>query len=58
MISAEGGIDQAVVSKIRSGWKHFRQLASYLTVKDISLLDRGRVYNTCIRRCTLHGNET
>ena len=58
MISTEGGIDQAVVARIRSGWNRFRQLASFLTAKDISLLDRGRVYNACIRSCMLYGSET
>ena len=58
MIAVEGGIDQAVVARIRSGWNRFRQLASFLTAKDISLLDRGRVYNACIRSCMLYGSET
>ena len=48
----------AVVTRIRGGWNRFRQLASFLTAKDISLLDRGRVHNACIRSCMLYGSET
>ena len=51
MISAEDGIDQVVVARIRSGWNHFTHLASFLTAKNISLLDTGKVYNARIRSC-------
>ena len=57
-IAVEVGIEPAVVARIRSGWNRFRQLASFLTAKDIPLLDRGRVYNACIRSCMLYGSET
>jgi hypothetical protein len=57
-ISVGGGVDQAVTARIRSGWNSFRQLASFLTAKDISLLERGKVYDACIRSCMLYGSET
>ena len=40
------------------GWNRCRQLASFLTAKDIPFRDRGKVYDACIRSCMLHGSET
>src|SRR5580704_3609577 len=57
-ISLRGGVDQVVTARIRSGWNSFRQLASFLTAKDISLLERRKMYDACIRSCMLYGSET
>ena len=43
-------------------WDYFHILASplvhLLTNRDISLIRRGRLYSSCVRRSMLHGSET
>jgi len=41
MLSIDGDADAAVETRIRIGWKKFRQLVPLLTNKDISLKVRG-----------------
>jgi len=57
-IGAEGGSEQAISSRICGGWNRFRELASFLCSKDISLAVRGMVYDVCVRSCVLYGSET
>ena len=52
MLSVGGDADAAVETRIWIGWNKFRQL---LTNKDISLIVRGRVYNSCVQSSMLHG---
>jgi len=42
MLSVDGDADAAVETRIRTGWNKFRQLVPLLTIKDISLIVRGR----------------
>ena len=58
MLSVDGDADVAVETRIRIGWKKFKQLVPLLTNKDISLTVRGRLYSTCVRSSMLHGSET
>ena len=37
MLNADGGVDSAVVARIRCGWKKFRELSTILTFKGASL---------------------
>ena len=57
-ISVGGGVDLAVTARVRSDWNSFRKLTSFLTAKDISLLERGKVYDACIRSSMLYGSKT
>jgi len=40
----DGDVDTAVEARVRNRWNKFRQLASLLTNKDVSLLMRGKLY--------------
>jgi len=48
MLSADGGADVAVETRIRIGWNKFRQLVPLLTNKDISLKLGVRMYSSCM----------
>jgi len=58
MLSVDADTDTAVEARIRIGWNKFRQLVPLLTNMDISLIRRGRLYNSCVRSSMLHGSET
>ena len=58
MLSVDGDADAAVEARIRIGWNKFRRLVPLLTNKDVSLIMRGRLYNSCVRSSMLHGSET
>jgi len=58
MLSVDGDADAAVVARIRIGWNIFRQLVPLITNKDISLIMRGRLYNSCVTSSMLRGCET
>ena len=57
MLSAEGGVDAAVTTRVRSAWKKFRELVPFLTSKAPSLKMKGQVYTACVRSCMLYGSE-
>ena len=48
MLSVDGDADAAVETRIRIGWNKFRQLVPLLTIKDISLIVRGRLYSSYV----------
>jgi len=58
MLSVDGDADAAVEARIRIGWNKFRQLVPLLTNKDVFLIMRGRLYNSCVPSRMLHGSET
>ena len=53
---ADDGTD-AVSDRIGSAWKAFRQLLPILANKDISLVNRGKVFKDCIRSVLLYRAE-
>jgi hypothetical protein len=57
MLNADGGADSAVVARVRSAWKKFRELAPILTFKGASLKIKGKVYESCVRSCMVYGSE-
>jgi len=57
-LSVDGDADTAVETRIQIGWNKFTQLVPMLTNKDISLIVRGRLYNSCVQSSMLHGIET
>ena len=57
-ISKQGGAGAAVTSRVRSGWKKFKELAPFLTAKNISLTVKGHVYDSCVRATMIYGSET
>ncbi|XP_065315796.1 uncharacterized protein LOC135924631 [Gordionus sp. m RMFG-2023] len=58
MLNADGGVDSAVVARIRQAWKKFREMSSILTNKKVSLKLKGKVYVNCVRSCLVYGGET
>jgi len=58
MLSVDGDADASVEARIRIGWNKFRQLVPLLTNKDVSLIMRGRLCSSCVRRSMLRGSET
>ena len=58
MLDACGGAESSTITRIRSGWKKFRELLPLLTTKATSLKIRGEIYATCVRSVMLYGSET
>jgi len=58
MLNANGGADSAVIARVRSAWKKFRELSPILTHKGASLAVKSKVYTCCVRSCMLYGSET
>ena len=59
MLSVDGDADAAVEARVQIGRNKFRQLVvPLLTIRDISLIRRGRLYSSCVRSSMLHGSET
>ena len=57
-LSAAGGCDLAVTTRVRTAWKKFRELLPLLCTRHLTLKTRGRVYSACVRSAMLHASET
>ena len=57
MLDADGGCDSAVIARVRSAWKKFREYLPILSGKGLVKL-KGKIYATCVRSCLMHGSET
>ena len=58
LIFAGDGCELASIARCKCAWVKFRQLLPLLANRHLSLLTRGRVYSTCVRRAMLHAAET
>ena len=58
MLSAGGGCEFALTTRCKCALAKFRQLLPLLANCHLSVLIRGRVYSTCVRRAMLHAAET
>ena len=58
MLSVGGGADAAVVTRVSSGWKKFRELEPILTDKDVTSKIKGDLYTACVRSVMIYGAET
>ena len=58
ILSAGGGCELASISRCKCVWAKIQQLLPLLANSHLSLLTRGRVYSTCVRRAMLHAAET
>ena len=56
-LSAGGGCELSISTRIRLAWGKFRELLPILTCKAISLVTRGKVYSSCVRGVMLHASE-
>ena len=57
MISAGGGCDRAIVTRVKCAWGKFRELLPILTSRALSLRRRGHLFSSCVRRVLLHAAE-
>ena len=58
MLSAGGGCEMAVTTRVRTAWKKFRELLPVLTSRHLSYKTRGNLYSSCVRSAMLHASET
>ena len=58
MLSAGGGCEMAVTTRVKTTWKKFRELLPVLTSRHLSYKTRGHVYSSCVRSAMLHASET
>ena len=58
MLSAGGGCEMAVTTRVKPAWKKFRELLPVLTSRHLSYKTRGHVYSSCVRSAMLHASET
>ena len=59
MISCYGGASEAVIARIDSAWKKFRELNGVLVGKQgLSLKQRAKIYQCCVRPVLLYCCET
>ena len=58
MINADGGAEESVIARTRSGWKNFRDLLPVLTCRGFSFRWKERVYKACVRSVMLYGSKS
>ena len=58
MLSAGGGCEMAVTTRVKTAWKKFRELLPVLTSRHLSYKTRGHVYSSCVWSAMLHASET
>ena len=58
MLSAGGGCEMAVTTRVKIAWKKFRELLPVLTSRHLSYKTCGHVYSSCVRSAMLHASET
>ena len=58
MLSAGGGCEMAVTTRVKTAWKKFRELLPVLTSRHLSYKTRGHVYSSCVQSAMLHASET
>ena len=58
MLSAGGGCEITVTTRVKTAWKKFRELLPVLTSPYLSYKTCGQVYSSCVRRAMLHASET
>ena len=58
MLSAGGGCETAVTTRVKTAWKKFRELLPVLTSRHLSYKTHGHVYSSCLRSAMLHASET
>ena len=58
MLSAGGGCEIAVNTRVKTAWKKFRELLPVLTSRHLSYKTRGHVYSSCVLSAMLHASET
>ena len=50
MLSAGGGCEIVITTRVKTAWKKFMELLPLLTFRHLSYKTRGHVYSSCVRR--------
>ena len=58
MFDAAGVAESRTVTRVRSGWKRFRELLPLLTTKAISLKVKGKLYAAYVHSVMLYGKDS
>ena len=58
MLSAGGGCELSIKTRVKIAWKKFKELLPVLYFRHLSFRTRGRVYSSCVRSAMLHASET
>ena len=58
MLSAGGGCEIEVTTRVKTAWKKLMELLPVLTSRHLSYKTRGHVYSSCVRSAMLHASET
>ena len=58
MLSACGGCEITVTTRVKTAWKKFRELLPVLTSRHLSYKTHGHVYSSCVQSPMLHASET
>ena len=58
MLSAGGGCDITITTRVKTAWKKFRELLPVLASRNLSYKTLGHVYSSCVRSAILNASET
>ena len=58
MLSAGGGCEMVVTTRVKTACKKFRELLPVLASRHLSYKTRGHVYSSCVWSAMLHASET
>ena len=58
MLSAGGGCEIAVTTRVKTAWKKFRELLPVFTSRHLSYKTCGHVYSSYVQSAMLHASET
>ena len=57
MLNDTGGMEQAVVARVRAAWMKFRELGGILCTRGASLRMKGVVYKACVCSVFVRGRD-
>ena len=58
MLSAGGGVEEAVCCRVRCAWGKFNKLMPILTMRGTPLKVKGKIYKACVQSVIMYGSET
>ena len=58
MLSAGGGCEITVTTRVKTAYKKIRELLPVLTSRHLSYKTHGHVYSSCVQSAMLHASET
>ena len=58
MLSAGGGCEIAVTTRVKTAWKKFREVLPVFTSRHLSYKTCGHAYSSCVQSAMLHASET